>query len=137
MALPNRPEWLAAELLLAVTLREHLWDKFPAEAQGHVSKLLGAALALVMLRILWELAPSSRWLGAVLALAVWYQLQTLLCVWWWLIDGPWQLLPGTGMCSARLDFDLGAAGLMLTSLILCKLAPMIFRDSDNDKDARQ
>ena len=107
----NRPDALAVELLLIVAAREHLWPLVPPEAQGAASKALGAALVLVLLSMVYRLAPRSRWLCGVLALAAWYSLQTLLCAAWFTFD-PWPVAPGVGMCSARVDFDLGAFGLL-------------------------
>jgi len=49
---------------------------------------------------------------SVLAVGAWYQLQTVLCVSAFIVE-PWPIPEGAGMCSARLDFDLGALGLML------------------------
>lgn len=79
--------------------------------QGVASKGLGAALVLVLLSVVHRLAPPSRLLLGVLALAVWYSLQTLICSAAYLIE-PWPIAPGVGMCSARLEFDLGALGLV-------------------------
>ena len=109
--LVSRPDWLAAELLLIVAAREHLWALAPAEHQGSLSKLLGACLALVLLSVVHRLCWPSRLLLAVLALGAWTQLQTVLCVSAYILD-PWPLASGQGMCSARINFDLGALGLM-------------------------
>lgn len=107
----NAPNWLAAEILLAVAGREYLWALAPVEHQGDVSKLLGACLVLVLLSAVYRLLR-SRALIWVLAAAAWFQLQTVICVAAFIAD-PWPIPAGRGMCSARLDFDLGALGLML------------------------
>lgn len=112
----NRPSALAAELLLIVAAREHLWPWLPADLQGMASKGLGAALVLVLLSMVHRLAPPSKWLGAVLLLAAWYSLQTLICSAAYMIE-PWSVGPGQGICSARIDFDLGALGLVAVAYL--------------------
>lgn len=111
MARLSLPDALAVELLLIVAAREHLWPLLPAEAQGAASKGLGAALVLVLLSMVYRLAPRSRLLLGVLLLAAWYSLQTLICSAAYVV-APWPVPAGFGMCSARIDFDLGALGLL-------------------------
>ena len=108
----SRPDWLAAELLLIVAAREHLWALAPVEHQGALSKLLGACLVLVLLSVVYRLAKPSRLLLIVLAFSAWTQLQALICSAAYIVE-PWAIEPGQGMCSARADFDLGAVGLMV------------------------
>lgn len=119
---------LAVELLLIVAAREHLWPWLPAEMQGAASKGLGAALVLVLLSMVHRLAPRSRALYAVLCLAAWYSLQTLICSAAYLIE-PWPIPPGMGMCSARIDFDLGALGLVAIVAIIARLDLSRFTDT--------
>ena len=78
------------------------------------SKGLGAALVLVLLSAVYRHAPRSRVLLAVLCLACWYSLQTLICSAAYMVE-PWEVLPGQGICSARVEFDLGAVGVMLVA----------------------
>lgn len=123
---------LAVELLLIVAAREHLWPWLPAEMQGVASKGLGAALVLVLLSMLYRLAPASRALYAVLCLAAWYSLQTLICSAAYLVE-PWPIEPGVGMCSARIDFDLGALGLVAIVAIIIRLDLSRFTGSQHSE----
>ena len=111
---------LAVELLLIVAAREHLWIFLPPNLQGMASKGLGAALVLVLLSMVYRLAPPSRILTAVILLAAWYSLQTMICSAAYLVE-PWAVGPGQGICSARVDFDLGAIGLVLIALLAHKI----------------
>lgn len=134
MAQWNRRDYrlLACELLLIVAAREHAWVLLPEAMQGAASKGMGAAMALVFLSVIHRLAVAlgkpSRAFYAVLCLAVWYSLQTLICSAWWLIE-PWPVLPGQSLCSARVDIDLGAIGLMALAWIAYKLTTV--RSSSN------
>lgn len=96
--------------------------------QGVASKGLGAALVLVLLSVVHRLAPPSRLLLGVLALAAWYSLQTLICSAAYLIE-PWPIAPGVGMCSARLAFDLGALGLVMVAGAALQLVDPVRVDS--------
>jgi hypothetical protein len=120
-----RESWaLACELVLIVAAREHLWPWLPAELQGMASKGLGAALVLVLLSVVYRHAPRSRVLVAVLGVAVWCSLQTLICSAAYMVE-PWSVAPGQGICSARIEFDLGAVGVMLLAwLALWLSAPV-------------
>ena len=109
---PKSRHSLAAELLLIVAAREHLWIFLPPHLQGMASKGLGAALVLVLLSMVHRLAPPSKALLAVLLVAAWYSLQTLICSAAYMIE-PWDVPPGVGICSARIGFDLGALGLLV------------------------
>lgn len=120
MSLKNPPNALAVELLLIVAARHHLWPLLPEEMRGVASKGLGAALVLVLLSMIYRLAPPSRLLSAVLCLAAFYSLQTFICTAWWLVD-PWQIAEGVGMCSDRLGFDLGALGIIAVIAILSRM----------------
>jgi hypothetical protein len=126
----NRHEsWaLACELLLIVAAREHLWPLVPAHLQGMASKGLGAALVLVLLSMLWRHAPRSRVLLGVILLACWYSLQTLICSGAYMVQ-PWTVEAGHGICSARLDFDLGALGVMLCAWFAFWLSEPVRPDS--------
>lgn len=125
----NAPKSIAAEVLLAIAAREHLWALAPAEHRGDVSKLLGACLVLVLLSVVYRLSQPSRLLLAVLAVGVWYQLQTVLCVSAFIAD-PWPIPDGQGMCSARVDFDLGALGLLAVAWIAWRISVKTDRVQD-------
>lgn len=123
---------LACELALIVTAREHLWIIAPPELQGMASKGLGAALVLVLLSMVYRLAPRSKSLLAVLALAAWYSLQTLICSAAYMIE-PWPTEPGVGICSSRIGFDLGALGLLAVAFVAYWLIPARSSSSDDIK----
>ncbi len=103
---------LSCELLLIVAAREFGWTLLPPELQGMASKGLGAALVLVLLSVVYRYAPRSRVLLAVLAFGAWCALNTLTCSAWWMVE-PWSVPPGVGICSAKIEFDLVALGVML------------------------
>jgi hypothetical protein len=107
---------LAAELLLIVAMRHHLWPAAPDPAQPVVSKALGACMVLWLLsalqRLAWATGNGSKALAAVLMIAAWYQAQALVCSLVYLAD-PWPVLPGQALCTGRIGFDLGAVGLVL------------------------
>lgn len=128
MARVNAPKWIAAEVLLAIAGREYLWTLAPAEHQGDVSKLLGACLALVLLSAVGRVYRQSRELLAVLAVGAWYQLQTMLCAAAYIVS-PWPIPEGRGMCSARIDFDLGALGLLAVAWVAWRMTVKLDRTS--------
>lgn len=114
VALKSPPDALAAALMAALLLREVGWSWFPAELQGMASKGLGAFLVLALLAAVWRLSSRSGWLMAVMAYGVWSALQTVLCSVAYMVE-PWTVPPGVGICSARVEFDLGALGLMIAA----------------------
>ena len=96
------------------------------------SKGLGAALVLVLLSVVYWLTDARGWLLAVLAVAAWYQLQTLICAAAYML-GPWAVQPGQGICSARVGFDLGALGLLAVAYVAWRLIPVIsYRAKNKD-----
>lgn len=97
--------------MAALVLREVAWAWFPPHLQGMASKGLGAMLVLVLLAAVWRLSSRSGWLMAAMAYGVWSALQTMLCSIAYMVE-PWTVPPGVGICSARVEFDLGALGLM-------------------------
>lgn len=119
---------IAAEVLLAVAGREYLWSLAPVQHRGDVSKLLGACLVLVLVSVIYRLAKPSKLLNAVLAVAVWFQLQTVICVAAFILD-PWPIPEGCAMCSSRIDFDLGALGLMLLGWLAWQITVRLDRTS--------
>lgn len=110
----SRPDALAAWLVAIVLLRDVGWARFPPEFQGMASKGLGALLVLFLLGALWTHAQRSRWLLAGIAYGAWSALQTAICSAAYMLQ-PWEVPPGIGICSARVEFDLGALGLMFAA----------------------
>lgn len=122
MAHENAHSWIAAELLLACAGRETLWWLAPAEHQGDVSKLCGAALVLILLDIIRRLTPGrSLDLSAIIALAASYQALTLFGMAAYIAD-PWPIPPGEGVIEAWIGFDLGAVWLLFVAALACRLA---------------
>ena len=117
--------WLAAELLLIVAGRQHLWPAVPPAAQPIVSKALGACLVLWLLsvvqRLAWRAGLGSQILAGMLMIAAWYQAQALVCSLAYLIE-PWPVLPGQALCTGRIGFDLGAIGLVLIAVAASTLS---------------
>jgi len=111
----NKPSALAAGVMAALVLREVGWAWFPPELQGMASKGLGGLLVLVLLAVVWLQSARSGWLDAAIAYGAWSALQTLLCSFAYMVE-PWTVPPGVGICSARLDLDLGALGLLVAAL---------------------
>lgn len=116
---------LAAELLLMVGIRHHLWPYAPEAAQPIVSKALGACMVLWLLsalqRLAWSAGHGSKALAAMLMIAAWYQAQALVCSLAYL-HAPWAVLPGQGLCTGRIGFDLGAVGLVLLAAAASNLS---------------
>lgn len=127
----NAHKQIAAEVLLAVAGREYLWALAPVQHRGDVSKLLGACLVLVLVSVIYRLAKPSKLLNAVLAAAVWFQLQTVICVAAFIID-PWPIPEGCAMCSSRIDFDLGALGLMLIAWLAWVMTVRAYKANERD-----
>ena len=112
-----------APLLLAVgASRHYLWAQFPSAMQGGVSKSLGAAATLVLLWGVYRSQP-SRPLAWVVLWWAWEEAQTLLCGAAWAFS-PWPVAPGQGICSGRIDFDLGAIGILIVAAIAMRLTPV-------------
>ena len=145
---------LAPLLLAVGASRHYLWAQFPPAMQGGVSKALGAAATLVLLWCVYRLsaggrksagfrhesgrkpaenrqeigtsippASQSKPLAWVLLWWAWEEAQTLLCGAAW-AAGPWPVVPGQGICSGRLDFDLGAIGILIVAAIAMRLTPV-------------
>lgn len=119
----SRPDALAAVLMAALVLREVAWAWFPAELQGMASKGLGALLVLVLLGAVWLLSSRSGWLMAAMAYGAWSALQTAICSAAYMVE-PWTVPPGVGICSARIDFDLGALGLLAAAWFALRASPV-------------
>jgi hypothetical protein len=113
---------LAALLLLTAAARHYLWQHFPPELQGMASKGLGSAQVLVLLACVWQFRQ-SRPLGLVLLFWAWEELQTVLCSLAYMVQ-PWEVPAGVGICSARIGFDLGAAGILAVAYIAHTLSKL-------------
>jgi hypothetical protein len=105
----------AAGLLLVGACRHYLWQHFPDELQGMASKGLGAAAVLCLLAVVWRMAPSKP-LGLVLMWWAWEECQVLLCSIAYMVE-PWHVEVGEGICSARIGFDIGAAGILFVAYL--------------------
>lgn len=127
MARRNLPDALAAGLMAVVVLRDYGWTWVPAGQQGMVSKGLGALLVLALLAAVWHLAGLANlprwWLAWPIGYGAWSALQTVLCAALYLMQ-PWSVPPGVGICSARLDIDLGALGLLIAALFALRASPV-------------
>lgn len=126
------PDALAAWLMAAVVLRDFGWAWVPAGLQGMASKGLGALLVLALLAVVWRHAPRSSWLAWPIGYGVWSALQTVLCSVAYAIE-PWEVPPGVGICSARLDLDLGALALLAAALFALKASPVTSCSSPAEK----
>lgn len=111
---------LAAGLLAVAACRHYAWQHFPIEAQGMASKGLGAAAVLVLLAVVWH-GNKSRPLALVLCWWAWEEAQVLLCSFAYM-QTPWVVEPGQAICSARVGFDIGAAGILAVAVIAHKLS---------------
>jgi len=106
---------LAALILAAGAMRHYAWALLPDAMHGAASKALGAMLALVLLGVVWRLAPSRALLPVALWLA-WEEAQTLLCSVAYAIE-PWAVPSGKSICAAWIGFDIGAAGLVAVAAL--------------------
>jgi len=109
--------------MAALVLREVAWAWFPAPLQGMASKGRGALLVLVLLAAVWRLSSRSGWLTAAVAYGAWSALQTAICSAAYMVE-PWAVPPGVGICSARIDFDLGALGVLVAAWFAVKASPV-------------
>lgn len=122
----NRSKGIALVLLVTLAARQTLWDFAPDGLAGVASKGLGSLAALVLLLLVYELAPvKGRLLAAVAAVYAWHETQTVVCTVSYMLS-PWPIQPGQAMCSAKLGFDLGALGL-LAFAILARMAVRAYR----------
>lgn len=118
MARPSRCD-LAALVLLAGVLKHYAWDLFDPGLKGVAAKGLGSLAMLALLGAVLYLAW-SRAMAMVVAWFAFEEAQTVICTSAWLIK-PWVLDPNRAMCSQRLDFDLGAIGVMAIAVILWRV----------------
>ena len=118
--------------MAAVVLRDVGWAWAPAALQGMASKGLGALLVLALLVVVWRLAPRSSWLAWPIGYGAWSALQTALCSVAYAVK-PWAVPPGVGICSARLDLDLGALALLDAALFAVKASSVTSYSSPAEK----
>jgi hypothetical protein len=110
---------LAFGLLLIGAMRNYGWALWPDELRGSASKMLGAMATLCLIGIVVYLAQSK----AVTLAGAYYafeETQTAICSAAYMVKS-WPVPAGTSICSARLDFDLGAVGVMLLAFIAWRL----------------
>lgn len=103
---------VAAVLLVAMAGRHYLYDAWPPELRGLASKALGALALLILVWVVHSLAPRS---SALTAIALWWsveEVQVALCSFAFMAR-PWPVQVGQSICSARLDLDLGAIGIVV------------------------
>ena len=83
------------------------------------SKGLGSIATLVLLALILRYRPSKP----VFCVIAWYafmELQTVACSVWYIFE-PWAAPLGQPICSAKVGFDLGAIGIMITAYLLWAL----------------
>ena len=101
-----------------------------------MSKGLGALLALAGLAAVWWMAGllrwPRRWLAWPIGYGAWSALQTTLCSVAYAVE-PWEVPPGVGICSARLDLDLGAFALLVAALFAVKASSVTSYSSPAEK----
>ena len=103
---------VAAVLLVVMAARHYLYDLWPPELRGLASKALGALAILSMIWLAVWLAPRSL---PVTLVALWWsieEVQVALCSFAYMLK-PWPVATGQSICSARLDLDLGAVGIVI------------------------
>lgn len=103
---------LAVAMLLVMAARHYLYDLWPPELRGLASKALGALSLLTLVWLVHSLAPRSSVLTAI---ALWWsveEVQVALCSFAYMVK-PWPVPVGQSICSARLDLDLGAIGIVV------------------------
>jgi hypothetical protein len=120
----------AVYALAIIGVRNYGWAIAEPAARGGVSKALGAAALLALLWLLYKASPSrAMWL--VFLLGAFEELQTIICSVAYTVK-PWAVPVGESICSARIDFDLGAIGVMLLAFTLHRICQPIKVDSAQD-----
>ena len=110
---------LCAALLLIGAWRHFGWALFDVPVRALVSKASGAAAIACLLLIVWRIA-GTRWMAPILLWWAWEELQVVLCSTWFIFD-PWPVPAGQAMCSARVGFDIGAAGVLIVAVLAFRL----------------
>ena len=123
----------AVALLGMLAARHYGWAWLPVEVRGSASKALGALLALFLMWAWYRSAP-SRPLLLVVLYGSFEELQAFICSAAYM-TAPWTVAPGQSICSARLDFDLGAIGVMLLAFTLHRVCQPVnlFRSHGDGK----
>lgn len=109
---PRNRSDVAAMLLLAMAARHYAYDFWPPELRGLAAKALGAIALLILLWACVAMAPRS---SVITAVALWWsfeEVQVALCSFAFMAR-PWPVPAGQSICSARLDLDLGAIGIVV------------------------
>ena len=115
---------MSAPVLLGMLAARHYgWAWLPVDVRGIASKALGALLALGLMWMLYKAKPSRPLLYVVLY-GTFEELQTVICSVAYALS-PWTVAPGNSICSARLDFDLGAIGVMLLTFTLLRVCQYV------------
>jgi hypothetical protein len=122
---------MAAIALAIVAAVNYGWGLFAPETRGIASKALDAAAILCLLCWVYSLKP-SRSLGVVLLYGAYEQLQTVLCSVAYAFES-WEVPEGESICSARVDFDIGAISVILLAVVLLKVAHPVRLDSTEEK----
>lgn len=122
---------LPLALLLTASTRHYLWPAAPAALQGMASKGLGACEVLVLLAVVWRLAPSKP-MALVLTWWAFEELQTLLCSLAYMRQ-QWEVPPGVGICSAAAGIDIGAAGILAVAWIVHTLSGIAGSSKQNSR----
>jgi hypothetical protein len=124
---------VAALALLIVAAVNYGWGLFAPETRGIASKALDAAAILCLLCWVYSLKP-SRALGLVVMYGAYEQLQTVLCSVAYAFES-WQVPEGESICSARIDFDLGAIGVVFCAAILHKISQPVKPDRSQKSES--
>lgn len=107
---------LATYVLAIIAARNYGWELVDVAMRGAISKALGAAAILALLLTVYRLAPSKP-LALAVAYGAFEETQTVICATAYAFS-PWTVAEGQSICSARIDFDLGALGVMLLAVVL-------------------
>jgi uncharacterized YccA/Bax inhibitor family protein len=126
---------LALIVLGIGVMRHYGYVPFEPEMRGAMSKALGGLAMVLITPLIYKAAPSRAML-AVLAWWVFESLQVFLCSTAYAIN-PWPIATGDSICSARLDFDFGAIGIMIAAILLWRLSIRKVSSIDPSTKGRQ
>ena len=124
---------LSAVLLLIGSAKNYAWSFFPPADRGMAAKALASIALLGCLWIIYRLAPFARLVALVLIWWAWEELQVVLCSVAYMVD-PWDVPLGQSICSARIDFDLGAIGILIVAFLAWKLSIPVRSDRSQDQE---
>jgi hypothetical protein len=124
---------LAVYVLAILAARNYGWLMADAAARGAVSKALGAVAILALLLLVYRLAPYKP-LGLAVAYGAFEELQTVICSTAYAFN-PWTVPEGQSICSARIDFDLGALGVMLLAAALHRISQPVNPDRSQNSES--